>query len=154
MSDDLKDRIEKFNLLELPGQPMMMHMGTSYLVGDLWREINRLTANQQEQRDFIQRLERLLGEAASERDKLRAALKTAELQHEREHNNKRLLAQLEHWSVIEMNREINQLRAALEEIAIATNFESFHGHFMEGSDAAHKANKISRAALANEQEGK
>lgn len=42
--DDLKDRVAKFNLLQLPGQPMGMHMGTSYLVNDLWREIDRLRA--------------------------------------------------------------------------------------------------------------
>lgn len=40
--DDLKERVDKFNAMELPGQPMMMHMGTNYLVNDLWREIERL----------------------------------------------------------------------------------------------------------------
>lgn len=33
----LAERVEQFNCMELPGQPMMMHMGTSYLVNDLWR---------------------------------------------------------------------------------------------------------------------
>jgi len=41
-SDDLKNRVENFNCLELPGQPMGMHMGTSQLVNDLWREVLRL----------------------------------------------------------------------------------------------------------------
>lgn len=40
--DDLKDRVEKFMMLQLPGQPMMMHMGTSHLVQDLWREVKQL----------------------------------------------------------------------------------------------------------------
>ena len=40
--DDLKDRVEKFRALQLPGQPMGMHMGTSYLVNDLWREVQHL----------------------------------------------------------------------------------------------------------------
>jgi hypothetical protein len=40
--DDLKERVEKFLALELPGQPMMMHMGTSSLVQDLWREVRQL----------------------------------------------------------------------------------------------------------------
>lgn len=40
----LQQRKEAFDLMQLPGQPMMMHMGTSYLVGDLWREIQRLNA--------------------------------------------------------------------------------------------------------------
>lgn len=38
-ADDLRDRVNKFNMLELPGQPMGMHMGTSYLVNDLWHEL-------------------------------------------------------------------------------------------------------------------
>jgi hypothetical protein len=42
--DELNNRIEQFNCLELPGQPMSMHMGTSYLVNDLWKEILRLRA--------------------------------------------------------------------------------------------------------------
>jgi len=40
--DELKSRIEQFNSLSLPGQGMSMHMGTSYLVNDLWREVLRL----------------------------------------------------------------------------------------------------------------
>nr|WP_319250477.1 hypothetical protein [uncultured Celeribacter sp.] len=46
MPDDmtLKERVDAFALMELPGQPRMMHMGTSYLVNDLWREIQRLNA--------------------------------------------------------------------------------------------------------------
>lgn len=43
MSDpDLQTRVQQFNALELPGQPQGMHMGTSYLVNDLWREVFRL----------------------------------------------------------------------------------------------------------------
>ena len=41
---DIKDRVLKFKMLELPGQPQMMHMGTSYLVGDLALRINELEA--------------------------------------------------------------------------------------------------------------
>lgn len=40
--DELEERVFKFNTLTLPGQPMGMHMGTSYLVNDLWREVKRL----------------------------------------------------------------------------------------------------------------
>ena len=39
---DLKNRVEQFQMLQLPGQPMAMHMGTNYLVVDLWRELNIL----------------------------------------------------------------------------------------------------------------
>lgn len=35
----LGERVRQFQCLELPGQSMMMHMGTAYLVGDLWRAL-------------------------------------------------------------------------------------------------------------------
>lgn len=38
---DLRSRILKFNMLQLPGQPQGMHMGTSYLIDDLWWELQR-----------------------------------------------------------------------------------------------------------------
>jgi hypothetical protein len=44
MSDNLSERVEQFRCLELPGQPMSMHMGTSYLISDLWKEVERLTS--------------------------------------------------------------------------------------------------------------
>ncbi|KKN10932.1 hypothetical protein LCGC14_1031610 [marine sediment metagenome] len=37
----LEERVLQFSMLELPGQPRMMHMGTSYLVNDLWTELQR-----------------------------------------------------------------------------------------------------------------
>lgn len=40
--DQLKDRVDQFNTMKLPGQPMGVHMGTSYLVNDLWREVQKL----------------------------------------------------------------------------------------------------------------
>ena len=40
--EDLGTRVQQFNSLQLPGQPMGMHMGTSYLVNDLWHEVQRL----------------------------------------------------------------------------------------------------------------
>jgi hypothetical protein len=41
--ESLEDRVLKFMMLELDGQPRMMHMGTSYLVQDLMAEVRRLT---------------------------------------------------------------------------------------------------------------
>lgn len=38
----LDERVRMFNCLELPGQGMGMHMGTFYLVSDLWHEVKRL----------------------------------------------------------------------------------------------------------------
>lgn len=40
--NDLKERVEQFQMLQLPGQPMAMHMGTFSLVNDLWSEVRRL----------------------------------------------------------------------------------------------------------------
>ncbi len=48
---DLAERVLKFNSLELPGQPMMMHMGTSYLVNDLWAEVKLLMAIQAQDKE-------------------------------------------------------------------------------------------------------
>ena len=39
--EDLNTRINQFNMLQLPGQPRSMHMGTMYLVDDLWRELQK-----------------------------------------------------------------------------------------------------------------
>ena len=44
MTDNLQERIDQFRTLQLPGQPMSMHMGTSCLIDDLWREVIRLRA--------------------------------------------------------------------------------------------------------------
>lgn len=38
----LKERKMKFDMLELPGQPFGMHMGTAYLMGDLMRMVEKL----------------------------------------------------------------------------------------------------------------
>ena len=38
----LDERVFQFQCLELPGQPMMMHMGTSHLVSDLHGELKRV----------------------------------------------------------------------------------------------------------------
>lgn len=42
---DLDERVFQFNSLELPGQPMGMHMGTSYLISDLWATVQRLKSD-------------------------------------------------------------------------------------------------------------
>jgi len=41
---DLNERMQQFNRRELPGQPRGMHMGTAYLINDLWTEVQRLQA--------------------------------------------------------------------------------------------------------------
>lgn len=38
----LEERVNLFNQMALPGQPLSMHIGTSYLVNDLMREIQEL----------------------------------------------------------------------------------------------------------------
>ncbi len=42
--EDLKERVVKFHMMELPGQMKMMHMGTSYLINDLWSAVLELQA--------------------------------------------------------------------------------------------------------------
>lgn len=60
MTDDevdkmtLEERVVAFQSLSLPGQPMAMHMGTSYLVNDLWREVQR-------QRELLRKARHILG---------------------------------------------------------------------------------------------
>ena len=54
MTYDLKDRVEKFLCLELPGQPMGMHMGTFYLVQDLWKEVKERRADVARLQDIVQ----------------------------------------------------------------------------------------------------
>lgn len=44
MPNDLEERVQQYQTLSLPGQPMMTHMGTSYLINDLWREVQKLRA--------------------------------------------------------------------------------------------------------------
>ena len=42
MKNDLEKRVGQFKTLSLPDQPLCGHRGTSYLIHDLWREIERL----------------------------------------------------------------------------------------------------------------
>ena len=40
--DNLEERVSQFEMMRLPGQPRSMHMGTSYLINDLWHEVQKL----------------------------------------------------------------------------------------------------------------
>lgn len=40
--NNLKERVSQFMMMEMPGQPRMMHMGTVYLVNDLMEEVENL----------------------------------------------------------------------------------------------------------------
>ena len=42
MMVSLEEKILQFERLQLPGQLPAMHMGTYYLVRDLWEEVKRL----------------------------------------------------------------------------------------------------------------
>lgn len=48
--NDALDRAERFARLELPGQPMAMHMGTSQLVHDLNKAVKQLRTELQQPR--------------------------------------------------------------------------------------------------------
>lgn len=62
---DLKERVALFERMELPGQIKMMHMGTAYLVGDLWRMVQSLSAleRQESADDIIERCACVASEA-------------------------------------------------------------------------------------------
>lgn len=70
--DDLEERVQQFNRLALPGQPLGMHMGTSYLVDDLWREVQRLRKIETAARELSERWKRealeMVPEVYSSRD--------------------------------------------------------------------------------------
>ena len=53
---DLATRVQQFVRMELPGQPRVMHIGTSYLVNDLWREVQRLRAIEVAAIDLIENI--------------------------------------------------------------------------------------------------
>lgn len=55
--DTLEERVVKFITLSLPGQPQSMHMGTSSLVNDLWREVQDLRKKLDEAKKFPQHCE-------------------------------------------------------------------------------------------------
>lgn len=68
MNNDLEERVFQFKALSLPGQPQCCHMGTSRLIGDLWREIERLrTAKADNSKVLIPR--ELTAENGAEREK-------------------------------------------------------------------------------------
>jgi hypothetical protein len=48
--DDLEKRVQQFQTLQLPGQPIGMHMGTANLVNDLWRELKKTSESEYEWR--------------------------------------------------------------------------------------------------------
>lgn len=54
---NLRERVDQFHLMELPGQPPTMHMDTSYLVTDLWRKVK-------EQEEELQAYRERYGEIA------------------------------------------------------------------------------------------
>ena len=55
MDIDLRNRIKQYRTLSLPGQPMGMHMGTSYLINDLENAIDQLEAENEELLEMVRR---------------------------------------------------------------------------------------------------
>lgn len=60
MSNDLEQRVQQYRTFELPGQPMATHMGTSYLINDLWKEVERLQAELDAFHDVVEALDGML----------------------------------------------------------------------------------------------
>src|SRR5262245_61569290 len=53
---DILERVKQFNLMKLPSQMQMMHMGTSYLVNDLTRAVKAYATAIPEREREIKRL--------------------------------------------------------------------------------------------------
>jgi hypothetical protein len=76
MSDKtLDERVLDFQLMRLPGQPMAMHMGTSYLVNDLHAEVKRLRTELADAQSHIVKLQEVWEDTRNQRDALRAIVK-------------------------------------------------------------------------------
>ncbi|CDO34089.1 hypothetical protein [Novosphingobium sp. KN65.2] len=56
-AETLRDRVNQFQRIELPGQPMMMHMGTNYLVRDLWAAVSDLLSTNEQMAERVAELE-------------------------------------------------------------------------------------------------
>jgi len=67
MTPTLQDRVIAYNCFDLPGQPMSVHMGTSYLISDLLKAVEEIT---KERDEWVARHEdccRLMGECTQDR---------------------------------------------------------------------------------------
>lgn len=66
MSDSLEEKCLQFHMLQLPGQPQFMHMGTSHLVSELWIEIKRLRSEaevlKKENKELSDQIDNILDE--------------------------------------------------------------------------------------------
>lgn len=58
----LEERVNLFNRMALPGQPLGMHMGTSYLVNDLMREVQELREALKPATEIVEVLDRHLSD--------------------------------------------------------------------------------------------
>jgi hypothetical protein len=72
---DIEKRYEQFRCMELPGQPMMAHMGTNYLMNDLHAALTDAEAKRDRLQKAIEDYLGALESTGSARlDGLRAAL--------------------------------------------------------------------------------
>jgi len=55
IDDSLEKRVKMFRSLSLPGQPLSMHMGTSYLVENLWSAVQQLQSELDAKNKFIEK---------------------------------------------------------------------------------------------------
>lgn len=74
----LEQKVKNFNCLRLPGQGLSIHMGTSYLVNDLWRSIQALLTALSEKEGEIERLRQALGDIVDPISKFKRELKPGE----------------------------------------------------------------------------
>jgi hypothetical protein len=148
--EQLRKRVMQFKTMSLPGQPMSMHMGTSYLVGDLDKAIAALSAALEAERVCLinARSKLRLREKQSENYKARAEAAEAERDALKEQGER------EGASAVDlMIRHMNRWKAAeakLKEAVQLLRYMVNHAEWREENEGVFwEATEQSRAFLAS-----
>lgn len=119
--DDLEQRVQQYNLHELPGQPMATHMGTSYLINDLWRERQKLREELSQYQKVTDLNKQLVAGVMEEntqlRDALKEAIETIKAWHNTEHRFAGRLSIEEAnrmWELYQQSPEMQRINAVLK----------------------------------------
>ena len=72
--EELKERVLKYRMLQLPGQPMAAHMGTSYLIGDLLAAVEEYATELDKYVDELADVDARADRLQAENERLRDAL--------------------------------------------------------------------------------
>ena len=75
--EELKERVLKYRMLQLPGQPMAAHMGTSYLIGDLLAAVEEYATELDKYVDELADVDARADRLQAENERLRSLLSFA-----------------------------------------------------------------------------